>query len=130
MAVVSKKCYNSNISKLYNFISTLDIKDVEVADLLSSTPSPLPPSKETLKLEAEKKDTLLDLSEFEILENNEKTSVSLTSNVAILAGEFSKPVEEEEDDFDAAFDALGIVSNKMSIVTIFWSQASLAKNFI
>ena len=97
----------------------LDVQDVEVADLLSSTPSPLPPSKDTLKLEAEKKDTLLDLSEFEILENNEKTSVSLTSNVAILAGEFSKPVEEEEDDFDAAFDALGIV---------FWSIHKLRKH--
>jgi hypothetical protein len=31
------------------------------------------------------------------------------SNVAILAGEFAKPAEEEEDDFDAAFDALAQV---------------------
>ena len=33
----------------------------------------------------------------------------MTSNVAILAGEFSKPAEEEVDDFDAAFDALAQV---------------------
>ena len=33
----------------------------------------------------------------------------MTSNVAILAGEFAKPLEEEEDDFDAAFDALAQV---------------------
>jgi len=30
----------------------------------------------------------------------------LTSNVAILAGEFASAFQEEEDDFDAAFDAL------------------------
>ncbi|TRY71729.1 hypothetical protein TCAL_03141 [Tigriopus californicus] len=49
----------------------------------------------------------LDLSEFEEFggEVSPKGS-NLTSNVAILSGEFAKPAEEEEDDFDAAFDVL------------------------
>lgn len=53
---------------------------------------------------AESSQQIVDLSEFEVLE--ESQTVQLTSNVAILAGEFSAPALEEEDDFDAAFDAL------------------------
>ena len=48
----------------------------------------------------------MDLSEFEVLESVKK---DLTSNVAILSGEFattSKDEESEEDEFDAAFDAI------------------------
>ena len=72
-------------------------------DILTSTPSPLP---EKLDQDKNQKSGELDLSEFEVIGPESEDKVALTSNVAILAGEFSKPVEEEEDDFDAAFDAL------------------------
>ena len=81
---------------------------VTVGDLLTSTPSPLPVSQNSdsnKTANSEARDKKLDLSEFEVI-GHEAEEVALTSNVAILAGEFSKPVEEEEDDFDAAFDAL------------------------
>jgi hypothetical protein len=85
--------------------NTDQLDTVEVGNLLSSTPSPLPPSPAQLEAQKKESDKLIDLSEFdEVLV--EEAEESLTSNVAILAGEFSKPIEEEEDDFDAAFDAL------------------------
>lgn len=55
--------------------------DVEVADLLSSTPSPLPTSAADKVLDDSKKsDKFFDLSEFEVLEQENKASVALTSN--------------------------------------------------
>ena len=99
-----------------DILTTVEIKvegvegsnqEVEVANLLCSTPSPLPASTpDSAKKSSEKQeDSLFDLAEFEVLDKD-TSGAHLTSNVAILAGEFSKPVEEEEDDFDAAFDAL------------------------
>ena len=85
-----------------------DQLDVEVGDLLTCTPSPLPTSPAAVvdeKRSKNKEGGAFDLSEFETIDKD-GAPVALTSNVAILAGEFSKPVEEEEDDFDAAFDAL------------------------
>ena len=76
--------------------------------LLTSTPSPLPPSpasNDESKKNGKSGNQLVDLAEFESLDKSGQEQ--LTSNVAILAGEFVKPVEEEEDDFDAAFDVLG-----------------------
>ena len=46
----------------------------------------------------------IDLSEFDEIGGDSKNE--LTSNIAILAGEFTQAAEEEEDEFDAAFDAL------------------------
>ena len=73
--------------------------------LLATTPTS--PSK----VEENKDDSAgkVDLSEFEDilgLGDSKDTVVDLTSNIAILAGEFATAAEEEEDDFDAAFDAL------------------------
>ena len=83
---------------------TADDSKLEAAlDILTSTPSPLP---DKLDQDKNQKSGELDLSEFEVIGPESEDKVALTSNVAILAGEFSKPVEEEEDDFDAAFDAL------------------------
>ena len=83
---------------------TADDSNLEAAlDILTSTPSPLP---DKLDQDKNQKSGELDLSEFEVIGPESEDKVALTSNVAILAGEFSKPVEEEEDDFDAAFDAL------------------------
>ena len=85
-----------------------DNSNLEVgADLLTSTPLPLQSGGKSnpLQLEQDSKADL-DLSEFEVIGPDSEDKVALTSNVAILAGEFSKPIEEEEDDFDAAFDAL------------------------
>lgn len=85
-----------------------DNSNLEVgADLLTSTPLPLQSGGKSnpLQLELDSKADL-DLSEFEVIGPDSEDKVALTSNVAILAGEFSKPIEEEEDDFDAAFDAL------------------------
>ena len=53
--------------------------DVEVADLLSSTPSPLPTSAKEQD-DSKKEDKFFDLSEFEVLEQENKASVALTSN--------------------------------------------------
>ena len=84
---------------------------VPVGDLLSATPSPLPttPSDPTTTQKTKSKDktssNILDLHDFEELETK-NASEQLTSNVAILAGEFTKAAEEEVDEFDAAFDAL------------------------
>ena len=41
----------------------------------------------------------------------------MTSNVAILAGEFAEAKEEEADEFDEAFDALG-ESTKLNLITV------------
>ena len=58
-----------------------DNLDVEVADLLSSTPSPLPTSGSAKELDdCKKSDKFFDLSEFEVLEQENKASVALTSN--------------------------------------------------
>lgn len=73
---------------------------VPEGDLLASTPSPC-----SITPAEGKKSGLVDLSEFEEIDTTSQPAV-LTSNIAILAGEFAKPVEEEQDDFDAAFDAL------------------------
>ena len=80
--------------------------DVPEGDLLATTPTAVTPvaaSEGSGQKEGEKKKGL-DLSEFEEIAASEPAG--LTSNIAILAGEFDKPAEEEEDDFDAAFDAL------------------------
>ena len=80
---------------------------VPEGDLLSTSPLPVLCKLEDGENESQtKKENTsgLDFSEFELL--GDKEAQVLTSNVAILSGEFSKPVEEEEDDFDAAFDAL------------------------
>ena len=78
-------------------------------DLLSSTPSPLPPSPAvaTESKPAGSGGGLIDVGEFEELEKVSSTGQQLTSNVAILAGEFAEAKEEEADEFDEAFDALG-----------------------
>ena len=85
-----------------------DNSNLEV--LVTSTPLPALQSgsvSNPLQLEQDKPTKAdLDLSEFEVIGPDSEDKVALTSNVAILAGEFSKPIEEEEDDFDAAFDAL------------------------
>jgi hypothetical protein len=50
---------------------------------------------------------LVDFSAIREFEEFEfKKDTQLTSNVAILAGEFAIAVEEEVDEFDAAFDAI------------------------
>ena len=87
-----------------DFLTTTDngLAPVPVGDLLTATPSPAPISPADA---SKKTSTLLDLQDFEELETR-NTSEQLTSNVAILAGEFTKAAEEEADDFDAAFDAL------------------------
>ena len=72
-------------------------------ELLATTPSPCPVSPQAAG--SNNTDDKVDVSEFETLDNSAHAG-HLTSNVAILSGEFAKPVEEEEDEFDAAFDAL------------------------
>ena len=78
---------------------------VPEGDLLASVATPA--GKEVSE-EGEKKDKKgeggIDLSEFDEIGGDSKTE--LTSNIAILAGEFTQAAEEEEDEFDAAFDAL------------------------
>ena len=88
-----------------------DAIEVPEGDLLATTtPSPTIAASTKNDAKEEEKatdgpdsDLKVDLSEFETLESS---NAQLTSNVAILVGEFEKPAEEEEDDFDAAFDAL------------------------
>ena len=92
-----------------DFLTTAD--SVPVGDLLAASPSPIPvspadPSKSDKSVkDGKNSSTLLDLHDFEELETK-NTSEQLTSNVAILAGEFTKAAEEEADEFDAAFDAI------------------------
>ena len=76
-------------------------------DLLTSTPSPLPPSPAAAAVGTSGAPTsgLVDLGEFETLEKSGEGQ-QLTSNVAILAGEFAQVEEEVADEFDDAFDAL------------------------
>ena len=106
---------SSGTAEQKDILGELDSADVPTGDLLSSQE----PSSATLVPVATKsadadsgksgKSALLDLAEFEEFTGQNRES-SLTSNVAILAGEFAKPAEEEEDDFDAAFDALAQVA--------------------
>ena len=77
---------------------------VSVGDLLASTHSPAAPEVSGKGEEKAKKGGI-DLSEFDEI-GGESKGTDLTSNIAILAGEFTQAAEEEEDDFDAAFDAL------------------------
>ena len=93
-----------------DLLTTADnaLAPVAVGDLLSASPSPTPagPNKSDKSAKDDKNSSaLLDLHDFEELETN-NTSEQLTSNVAILAGEFTKAAEEEADEFDAAFDAI------------------------
>ena len=92
-----------------DFLSTVDnnLAPIPVGDLLTATPSPIPisPGSTNNKSEGKSSSTLLDLHDFEELETKDPRE-QLTSNVAILAGEFTTAAEEEADDFDAAFDAL------------------------
>ena len=75
---------------------------VPEGDLLASVVSP---AGKGVSGEGEKEGKkAFDLSEFDEIGGDSKTD--LTSNIAILAGEFTQAAEEEEDDFDAAFDAL------------------------
>ena len=79
---------------------------VAVGDLLASTHSPAAPVVSGEGEEkAKKSGGGIDLSEFDEI-GGETKGADLTSNIAILAGEFTQAAEEEEDDFDAAFDAL------------------------
>ncbi len=82
-----------------------DALPVPEGDLLASTPSPC---AATAAASADGSKSGPDLSEFdpEFVPSSGTGGEDLTSNVAILSGEFSKPAEEEEDEFDAAFDAL------------------------
>ena len=99
-----------------DIFSELDTENaVQVGDLLSTSQEPcaavVPISAKSGEGQANTSSGnsgLLDLAEFEDF-CGQKGEASLTSNVAILAGEFSKPAEEEVDDFDAAFDALAQV---------------------
>ncbi len=75
-------------------------------NLLVSTPSPILVSSPSDQKSGKESSSGVDLSEFETLETSGEVKKELTSNVAILSGEFAQPVQEEEDDFDAAFDAL------------------------
>ena len=62
-------------------------------NLLESTSSPLPPLT-VVNVQVDKEDSssaLVDISEFEVLDNQKNTQ--LTSNVAILAGEFAAPIQ-------------------------------------
>ncbi len=81
---------------------------VPEGNLLASTPSPClvsPASKEETTESGSKSG--LDVSEFDPeFVSPADQGFDLTSNVAILSGEFVKPAEEEADEFDAAFDAL------------------------
>ena len=89
-----------------SFFTDFDSENVATGDLLSSVASV--PVVGGNKPDQKSGNSLLEFAEFEDFpgKNNQ---VSLTSNVAILAGEFAKPAEEEVDDFDAAFDALAQV---------------------
>ncbi len=78
--------------------------DIPEGELLVSTPSPCLVSPAEGQID--KKGTGLDVSEFDPEFVDSKEKADLTSNVAILSGEFAKPAEEEVDEFDAAFDAL------------------------
>lgn len=73
----------------------------QAPDLLASTSAPV---------NVERKEDLGALVDFSAIREFEefefKKDTQLTSNVAILAGEFATAIEEEVDDFDAAFDAL------------------------
>ena len=77
-------------------ILTTATKDLEESsDLLESTSSPLPPLTVVVnvqvKAEASSAADLVDISEFEVPDNQKNTQ--LTSNVAILAGEFAAPIQ-------------------------------------
>ena len=90
-----------------DFLTTVDagLAPAPVGDLLTATPSPIPITPDGAITKGKTSSTLLDLEDFEEFETK-TTGEQLTSNVAILAGEFTKAAEEEADDFDAAFDAL------------------------
>jgi len=93
-----------------DIFSELDSENVATGDLLSSQQLvPASSGGNEPNVRKSGNQTLLDLTEFEDFPGQNRES-SLTSNVAILAGEFAKPAEEEIDDFDAAFDALAQVS--------------------
>ena len=96
-----------------DILTALDplLAPVPLGNLLTATPSPIPVSpggvvtEGSSNSEKTKDPNALDIKAFEILDTS-NTKQELTSNIAILAGEFTKAAEEEADDFDAAFDAL------------------------
>ena len=82
--------------------------EVPVGDLLSSTPSPGPYTKQQQDTDHEAQtavDQKLadDIKEFDVVQREE---VALTSNIALLHAEFSEAQVEEADPFDEAFDQL------------------------
>jgi hypothetical protein len=99
-----------------DIFSEVDSENVATGDLLSSqqlVPASSGGNEQNVRKSGNQ--TLLDLTEFEDFPGQNRES-SLTSNVAILAGEFAKPAEEEIDDFDAAFDALAQVTIQTYLV--------------
>ena len=117
-----------------DIFSEIDSENVATGDLLSSQQLVPVASRGDEQNVAKKSgnQTLLDLAEFEDFPGQNRES-SLTSNVAILAGEFAKPAEEEEDDFDAAFDALaqvGLFSCKFNLnISGNWKVIGLTKHY-
>ena len=90
-----------------NLLSGVESLPIPEEGLLTSTPSPCltSPGNNNNNVDDEKK---IDLSEFEVIDSK-KEAKDLTSNVAILSGEFAQPRDhdlDEDDEFDAAFDAI------------------------